>query len=53
MAYEYTRKEIIEMRGKLKAQQRAASMRRRAEYLNHKYTIKVQHQIAKRILERI
>lgn len=41
------------MRGALKAPQRAAAMRRRTEYLNYKYTIKIQNEIAKKILERI
>lgn len=49
----YTRKEIYDMRGQLKGPQRAAAMRRRAEYAEYKYTIKVQREIAKRILERI
>ena len=53
MAYKYTREEIFQMRGRLKAPQRAISMRRRAELMNYKYTIKVQKEIAKRILERI
>lgn len=50
---ELTRKQIYEMRGKLKAPQRIASMRRRAQYQHIKYEIKVQNEIAKRILERI
>ena len=50
---ELTRKQIYEMRGKLKAPQRAAAMRKRAEYQRIKYEIEVQRGIAKRILERI
>lgn len=53
MSEELTRKQIYELRGKLKAAQRAKAMRKRTEQAHHRYIIKTQHEIAKRMIERM